>query len=177
MNLFHRGRGGAARLRKVLAAAAALALIAGCSSEATGSSGEKTTLRLGFSAWPGWFPWQVAQEQGLFAKNGLTVDLKYFESYTGDFDDVVKVLFGHGASVGHCGSTSTESVSPLYDRSAATSSTASRTARTSSATHFQAFERWKVTSSLASRPCSWNQSACSSPIVAPHTAFAAVSRS
>jgi NitT/TauT family transport system substrate-binding protein len=39
-------------------------------------------VTLGFSAWPGWFPWQVAQEQGLFAKNGLTVDLRYFDSYT-----------------------------------------------------------------------------------------------
>lgn len=50
-----------------------------CTSEATESG---TKLTLGFSAWPGWFPWQVAQEQGLFAKNGLNVELKYFESYT-----------------------------------------------------------------------------------------------
>lgn len=41
-----------------------------------------TTVTLGFSAWPGWFPWQVAQEQGLFEKNGVTVELKYFDSYT-----------------------------------------------------------------------------------------------
>ena len=39
-------------------------------------------ITLGFSAWPGWFPWQVAQEQGLFAKNGVEVELKYFDSYT-----------------------------------------------------------------------------------------------
>ncbi len=39
-------------------------------------------ITLGFSAWPGWFPWQVAQEQGLFEKNGVTVELKYFDSYT-----------------------------------------------------------------------------------------------
>jgi len=54
--------------------------LAGCSdSSATGSGGKIT---LGFSAWPGWFPWQVAQEQGLFAKNGVNVDLKYFDNYT-----------------------------------------------------------------------------------------------
>ncbi|WP_198169000.1 ABC transporter substrate-binding protein [Herbidospora daliensis] len=39
-------------------------------------------ITLGFSAWPGWFPWQVAEEQGLFEKNGVTVELKYFDSYT-----------------------------------------------------------------------------------------------
>ncbi len=54
--------------------------LSGCSdSSATGSGGKIT---LGFSAWPGWFPWQVAQEQGLFAKNGVNVDLKYFDNYT-----------------------------------------------------------------------------------------------
>jgi NitT/TauT family transport system substrate-binding protein len=40
------------------------------------------TITLGFSAWPGWFPWQVAEEQGLFKKNGVDVKIKYFESYT-----------------------------------------------------------------------------------------------
>jgi NitT/TauT family transport system substrate-binding protein len=46
----------------------------------TAAAGGKITL--GFSAWPGWFPWQVAQEQGLFKKHGLEVELKYFDSYT-----------------------------------------------------------------------------------------------
>jgi NitT/TauT family transport system substrate-binding protein len=68
------------------ACAAAILLVAGCGqAEQTtsgGEAGKTATVRLGFSAWPGWFPWQVAQEQGLFAKNGVTVDLKYFESYT-----------------------------------------------------------------------------------------------
>jgi NitT/TauT family transport system substrate-binding protein len=43
-------------------------------------AGEKVTLA--FSAWPGWFPWQVASEKGFFAKNGVNVELKYFDSYT-----------------------------------------------------------------------------------------------
>lgn len=46
------------------------------------AGGAKPTVTIGFSAWPGWFPWQVAQEQGLFDKNGVTVELKYFDSYT-----------------------------------------------------------------------------------------------
>jgi NitT/TauT family transport system substrate-binding protein len=61
--------------------------LAACSSApqgtaAPGGTGETPTVKLGFSAWPGWFPWQVAQEQGLFAKNGLNVNLRYFDSYT-----------------------------------------------------------------------------------------------
>ena len=43
---------------------------------------ELAKLSLGFSAWPGWFPWQVAEDKGIFAKHGLDVDLTYFESYT-----------------------------------------------------------------------------------------------
>ncbi|HET7737942.1 MAG TPA: ABC transporter substrate-binding protein [Tepidiformaceae bacterium] len=43
-------------------------------------SGEE--ISLGFSAWPGWIPWQVAEEQGLFAEAGVAVDLVWFESYT-----------------------------------------------------------------------------------------------
>lgn len=73
-------------MKKLICAVAALLLVAGCADTSTSASssgtGGATTIRLGFSAWPGWFPWQVAQEEGLFTKNGVTVDLKYFESYT-----------------------------------------------------------------------------------------------
>lgn len=46
------------------------------------SAGSDRPIKLGFSAWPGWFPWQVAKEKGLFAKNGLNVDLRYYDNYT-----------------------------------------------------------------------------------------------
>jgi NitT/TauT family transport system substrate-binding protein len=70
-------------MKRILAAVAAAALLlAGCADQTEQSAGGSATVRLGFSAWPGWFPWQVAQDQGLFAKNGVKVDLKYFESYT-----------------------------------------------------------------------------------------------
>jgi NitT/TauT family transport system substrate-binding protein len=49
------------------------------SSDATAASGP--AIKLGFSAWPGWFPWQVAEEKGFFAKAGVKVDLKWFEGY------------------------------------------------------------------------------------------------
>jgi NitT/TauT family transport system substrate-binding protein len=71
----------------VAAVLAALTALTACSSNSDsatsgGSAGSTAQVTLGFSAWPGWFPWQVAQEQGLFTKNGVTVQLKYFDSYT-----------------------------------------------------------------------------------------------
>lgn len=44
-----------------------------------GASGKP--LKLGFSAWPGWFPWQVAQEAGIFKQAGVNVELVWFEGY------------------------------------------------------------------------------------------------
>jgi NitT/TauT family transport system substrate-binding protein len=38
-------------------------------------------VKLGFSAWPGWFPWQVAQEKEIFQSNKIGVNLKWFDSY------------------------------------------------------------------------------------------------
>jgi NitT/TauT family transport system substrate-binding protein len=72
----------------MLAALCLVLALAGCNEQATtggaggggGDTGGKITL--GFSAWPGWFPWQVAADQGLFAKNGVDVEVKYFENYT-----------------------------------------------------------------------------------------------
>ncbi|PSB31860.1 aliphatic sulfonate ABC transporter substrate-binding protein [Stenomitos frigidus] len=51
------------------------------SSSAPSPSGTAITVRLGFSAWPGWFPWQVSQDAKLFEKNNLSVDLKWFDGY------------------------------------------------------------------------------------------------
>lgn len=39
------------------------------------------SVKVGFSAWPGWFPWQVAEEQKIFAANNANVDLKWFDGY------------------------------------------------------------------------------------------------
>jgi NitT/TauT family transport system substrate-binding protein len=43
------------------------------------SSSEPITL--GYSAWPGWFPWKVAEEQGFFEEVGVEVELKWFDDY------------------------------------------------------------------------------------------------
>ncbi|MFB2937336.1 aliphatic sulfonate ABC transporter substrate-binding protein [Aerosakkonemataceae cyanobacterium BLCC-F154] len=49
--------------------------------DSTASSVSANAVRLGFSAWPGWFPWQIAQEQGIFKANNVPVDLKWFDGY------------------------------------------------------------------------------------------------
>ncbi len=68
-----------------------LSFMTGCANPAsqmkTGTDkGASTTpvagsVRLGFSAWPGWFPWQVAQEEGIFQKNNVPVEVKWFDGY------------------------------------------------------------------------------------------------
>ncbi len=67
----------------VLALSLVSFLAAACGDDSTSSSGSSgSAIKLGFSAWPGWFPWQVAKEAGLFDRAGVKVDLVWFEGYT-----------------------------------------------------------------------------------------------
>lgn len=69
----------------------AFALVVGCVNPAAQIKTTRETdstastnvgaVRLGFSAWPGWFPWQVAQDQGIFIANNVPVELKWFDGY------------------------------------------------------------------------------------------------
>lgn len=45
------------------------------------ASAENAPLVIGYSNWPGWLPWAVAEEKGLFAENGANVELKWFDGY------------------------------------------------------------------------------------------------
>ena len=38
-------------------------------------------IKLGFSTWPGWLPWQVTEEMGFFEEAGVEVELVWFEGY------------------------------------------------------------------------------------------------
>jgi NitT/TauT family transport system substrate-binding protein len=62
-----------------------LSAIVGCSNPVSENKAtivpKAIDLRLGFSAWPGWFPWQVAQDKGLFQTNKIGVNLQWFDSY------------------------------------------------------------------------------------------------
>lgn len=63
--------------------AALLALVSALVLACGGDGGSTSKpIKLGFSAWPGWFPWQVAEEAGIFKQVGVNVELVWFEGYT-----------------------------------------------------------------------------------------------
>jgi NitT/TauT family transport system substrate-binding protein len=47
----------------------------------TAAKPTEDNIKLGFSAWPGWFPWQVALDKKVFDANKVAVDLKWFDGY------------------------------------------------------------------------------------------------
>ncbi len=44
-----------------------------------------TPLRIGFSDWPGWTPWQIAIDKGWFKQAGVNVDMQWFD-YSASLD-------------------------------------------------------------------------------------------
>ncbi|MGB3292269.1 MAG: ABC transporter substrate-binding protein [Phormidesmis sp.] len=36
---------------------------------------------IGYSNWPGWWPWAIAEQEGLFAANDVNVEMKWFDGY------------------------------------------------------------------------------------------------
>lgn len=36
---------------------------------------------MGYSSWAGWWPWAIAEQEGLFEQNGVSVDLIWFDGY------------------------------------------------------------------------------------------------
>ncbi|HEX5588042.1 MAG TPA: ABC transporter substrate-binding protein [Acidimicrobiia bacterium] len=68
----------------MLVASALAAAAFGAMPAAHAAKLDKVTI--GYSAWPGWFPLAVADKAGIFEKNGLDVDLKYFADYIASLD-------------------------------------------------------------------------------------------
>ena len=68
-------------------AAVAVAVAGGACSEQAQQSTPQTeaakgpTIRIGYSAWPGWFPWRLAEKRELFRKHGVNVELRWFDNY------------------------------------------------------------------------------------------------
>ncbi|MEA5562055.1 ABC transporter substrate-binding protein [Planktothrix agardhii] len=66
---------------------ASLALIVSCNqaqnSTPNNNASTPTTppLIIGYSNWSGWWPWAIAESEGLFKANGLNVELKWFDGY------------------------------------------------------------------------------------------------
>ncbi|MGF1481479.1 MAG: ABC transporter substrate-binding protein [Cyanophyceae cyanobacterium] len=73
-------------IRKIIAIfLVSLALAVSCtrqpSSQSVVNSASKTPIILGYSSWAGWWPWAIAEREGLFAKHDANVQLKWYDSY------------------------------------------------------------------------------------------------
>src|SRR3954468_13308901 len=53
------------------------------------TGGDAVTLKVGYSAWPGWFPLAVAEKEGIFEQAGVDVELTYFADYISSLDALV----------------------------------------------------------------------------------------
>ena len=42
---------------------------------------EEEAIMIGYSNWAGWWPWAIAEQEGLFAKNNVNVEMKWFDGY------------------------------------------------------------------------------------------------
>lgn len=51
-------------------------------SESSAPAADAKPITVGISDWPGYLVWDIAEQQGLFKKHGVNVDLKWFPVYT-----------------------------------------------------------------------------------------------
>ena len=51
------------------------------SPETTTDSSSGKPVVIGYSSWAGWWPWAIAEQEGLFKKHGANVELKWFDGY------------------------------------------------------------------------------------------------
>ncbi len=66
------------RRRRLLATLLLLGLGATTLTACGGGGTPDGAVRIGYSAWPGWIPWKVTEEKGLF---GIPVTLQWFDGY------------------------------------------------------------------------------------------------
>lgn len=52
-----------------------------CTTSQTPNASNPNANQIGYSAWPGWIPWEVAKEANLFEANKVNTDLKWFDGY------------------------------------------------------------------------------------------------
>ena len=67
-----------------LAFLCSMALTVGCqqspdTSQSAADAGPPVVI--GYSNWAGWWPWAIAEQEGLFKKNGANVEMKWFDGY------------------------------------------------------------------------------------------------
>ena len=58
---------------------------------------QNTPIVIGYSNWAGWWPWAIAEQEGLFAKNKINVQMKWFDNYLDSLES-----FAAGQLDGNC---------------------------------------------------------------------------
>ena len=66
-------------------------------SSQTNNSNNTKPIVIGYSNWAGWWPWAIAEEEGLFAKNNANVKLQWFDGYLESME-----AFAAGQLDGNC---------------------------------------------------------------------------
>jgi len=77
----HRSSSAPARRRRLKALALIAALSTGLLTACQKPASEGPAVRIGYSAWPGWFPWAVTEAKGLFGAAGVSTKLQWFDGY------------------------------------------------------------------------------------------------
>ncbi len=57
------------------------------SAETSASDSEQPTI-LGYSNWAGWWPWAIAEQEGLFAQHNLQVELRWYDNYSKSMEEL-----------------------------------------------------------------------------------------
>ncbi|MEM8830825.1 MAG: ABC transporter substrate-binding protein [Cyanobacteria bacterium P01_G01_bin.19] len=47
----------------------------------TAEAPQEEAIVIGYSNWAGWWPWAIAEQEGIFAKNNVNVEMKWFDGY------------------------------------------------------------------------------------------------
>jgi NitT/TauT family transport system substrate-binding protein len=80
-----------------------LILTISCSQTTPEASDPATTptpenaIVIGYSNWAGWWPWAIAEQEGLFTKNNINVQMKWFDGYLESME-----AFAAGQLDGNC---------------------------------------------------------------------------
>ena len=54
----------------------------------TSNSNINSNIVIGYSNWAGWWPWAIAETEGLFAKHDLKVELRWYDDYSQSLTDL-----------------------------------------------------------------------------------------
>ena len=67
------------------------------SDSGTVNTSDDPAIVIGYSNWAGWWPWAIAEQEGMFAKNNVNVEMKWFDGYLESME-----AFAAGQLDGNC---------------------------------------------------------------------------